>query len=138
MTNAANVQYHLLSSTRYDDALLSVAWNTRVNDGIPSKFMLLPYHFDRLAAAAEQHGWIASQQRLARDEFTAACDNAVIAAHSEHGNVPLKVSPSYTLLLTVLTLRDPDSDPVGTGWHIHCKRDACNWSLRPSAPYSSL
>lgn len=96
----ADAQYSLLSSTRYDDALLNVAWNTRVNGGIPSRFMLLPYHFDRLAAAAEKHGWITSRQHMESNHLVVACDNAVNAARPQYGDGPLKVSlipPAFSL-----------------------------------------
>jgi len=92
MTDAADVEYNLISATRYDDSLLDVAWNTRVNGGTPSRFMLLPYHFDRLAAAADEHGWIVSRRRIAWADLAAACDDAVIAARPQHGNGPFKVN----------------------------------------------
>ncbi|KAI0692943.1 aminotransferase class IV-domain-containing protein [Cytidiella melzeri] len=91
MADRENVQYSLLSSTRFDDALLNVPWNTRVNGGIPSQFMLLPYHFDRLAAAAGEHGWTTSQRRMAQADLTAACNDAVIAAQTQHGYGPLRL-----------------------------------------------
>jgi hypothetical protein len=92
MHNADNAEYSLLSSTRYDNALLNVAWNTRVNGGIPSRFMLLPYHFDRLVAAVEEHEWVASRQRMAWVDFATACDKAVEAARPQCGDGPFKVS----------------------------------------------
>lgn len=90
----AGLQYSVISSTRYDEALLDIAWNTRVNDGTPTRFMLLPWHFSRLVAAAEKHGWIPSRERMERDDLVAACENAVDAARPQHGDGPFKVSPT--------------------------------------------
>lgn len=82
--------YHLLSSTRYDDALLSMDWNTRANAGQPSPYMLLPYHFDRLMAAAKDHGWQIPQQ-VTRTTLLEECERVVSNAHESHGKGALKL-----------------------------------------------
>ena len=92
MSDADDVQYSLLSTTRYDDDLRNVAWNTRVNGGKPSSYMLLPYHFDRLMTAARDHGWIATKQRTDYADLVAACDDAVNAARPQHDSAHLRVS----------------------------------------------
>ncbi len=94
---ADGVQYSLLSTTRYDDALRNVAWNTRVNGGEPSAYMLLPYHFDRLLAAAEDHGWMASRQHMEYADLVAACNDSVRAALAQHGHGHLRVSSPVLL-----------------------------------------
>lgn len=94
---AEDVQYSLLSTARYDDALRNVAWNTRVNGGDPSAYMLLPYHFDRLLAAAEDHGWMASRQHMQYADLVAACNDNVQAALTQHGHGPLRVSSPVLL-----------------------------------------
>ena len=66
--------FHVLSSTRYDPRLLTLAWNTAANDGVPSPFLLLRYHLERLNHAAHAHGWIVS---LAYQDLLAACEDAV-------------------------------------------------------------
>lgn len=47
--------YDLLTSTRYDRHLLALGWNR--DDDEPSPFLILPYHYERLADAARHHGW---------------------------------------------------------------------------------
>ncbi|KAH8099824.1 aminotransferase class IV-domain-containing protein [Cristinia sonorae] len=67
--------FRLLTSIRYDPRLLDADWNTRVNDGVPTPVMLLPYHRDRLVHAAQQHGW--SLGTLSAQSLSAACEQAV-------------------------------------------------------------
>lgn len=90
MLDSALPTYSLLSSTRYDDALLNMGWNTRVNGGQPSPFMLLPYHYDRLMAAAGEHGW-QLPSNLTRQQLLQACEDAVRVARDTHREGPLKV-----------------------------------------------
>ena len=80
--------YSLLTSLRYYDALLQMAWNTRANGGTPSRFMLLPHHFDRLMAAVRDHGW--HLPSLSLRDLQTECEAAV---QSQHGAGPLKVRP---------------------------------------------
>ncbi|KAJ4472612.1 aminotransferase [Lentinula edodes] len=63
--------YFLLSSTRYDTSLLKFGWNNDI-DG-PSPFFILPFHFDRLQDAAEQHGWQESKRLLSYAKLKEKC-----------------------------------------------------------------
>lgn len=83
--------YSLLSSTRYDDALRGMGWNTRVNGGQASALMFLPYHFDRLIAAAGDHGWSTASDTLTLAALHTACEDAVRVARETHPAGPLKV-----------------------------------------------
>lgn len=47
--------YQLLTTTRYDPTLATLPWNDDC-DG-PSPYFLLPYHYERLQSAVEEHGW---------------------------------------------------------------------------------
>lgn len=85
-TETTSISFNLLTTTRYDEALLNVAWNTRINGGTPSPFMLLPYHFDRLAAAAEQHAWTQARQNAEISRLRDVCEQAVRAARAQHGS----------------------------------------------------
>ncbi|KAI0094475.1 aminotransferase [Irpex rosettiformis] len=111
MADADNVQYSLLSTTRFDHALKDVAWNTRVNGGQPSPYMLLPYHFDRLTAAAGDHGWIASRQRTNYADLVATCDDVVKAARPQYDSTPLRLRilllPDGTFKVTATPLGTP-------------------------------
>ena len=53
--------FDLISTTRRDPQLLQVEWNTTANSGIPSPYLLLAYHHDRLRDAAKQHNWSVPQ-----------------------------------------------------------------------------
>lgn len=62
----------LVSSVRYDLALLDVPKNSLTEPpSAPSPFLLLPYHHQRLAAAAEAFGWSSAEESL-RGESGAA------------------------------------------------------------------
>lgn len=69
--------FKLLTSLRYDPKLLDVDWNTRVNDGVPTPIMLLPYHVDRLVEAAGKHGWSDAGRNLTSGSLASACEDAV-------------------------------------------------------------
>ncbi|KAI0081095.1 D-aminoacid aminotransferase-like PLP-dependent enzyme [Panus rudis PR-1116 ss-1] len=85
-------EYELLSSTRYDEQLLNVDWNTSVNNGTPSPFLLLPYHVDRLRDAAHQHGW--SDAPLSLASLSKVCEEAITRLAGKgpfRKQLPLKV-----------------------------------------------
>jgi hypothetical protein len=66
---------HLLSSVSCDSqGLPRQPWNTAVNRGVPSRFLLLRYHADRLNAAAVAHGW---SVRVSLEQLEKLCDKAV-------------------------------------------------------------
>lgn len=79
--------FHLLSTTRYDDALLDHDYNTRVNGGKPSPFLLLRYHFDRLVTAAERHEWWSGADgKLSFLDLLRECEVTVRKAQDNHGS----------------------------------------------------
>ncbi|KII93413.1 hypothetical protein PLICRDRAFT_131156, partial [Plicaturopsis crispa FD-325 SS-3] len=80
--------YCLLSSTKYDPFLKSLKWN---NDTGPTPFFLLPYHFHRLALAAEVHGWRDVASGLTYDALKRECERAVAEYARDGGDAPLKV-----------------------------------------------
>ena len=71
----SDVQYSLITALRYDPSLQHAQWNSQVNGGSPSAFMLLPYHYDRLLSARRAHGWPDSSLTL--DGFQQECQRAV-------------------------------------------------------------
>ena len=89
MEISPEIPFSLLSSLRYDHALLSMDWNTRVNGGTPSSFMLLPYHHDRLIAAVREHGWQLPAWTL--DDLEKECYAATRVGQDQHGAGPQKV-----------------------------------------------
>lgn len=89
--------YSLLSSTRYDNAVHNMHSNTRVNGALPSPFMLLPYHFDRLMTAARTHGW-QMPENVTKAALLEKCERAVAEAGEAHGLGPLKVRRQRTCL----------------------------------------
>ncbi|KAI0639951.1 aminotransferase [Trametes polyzona] len=73
---SSSPDFDLISSTRYAPGLRDVAWNTDANAGVPSPFLLLRYHYDRLLDAAKVHAWpIPRDISLAR--LQALCEDAV-------------------------------------------------------------
>ncbi|KZT08656.1 uncharacterized protein LAESUDRAFT_696833 [Laetiporus sulphureus 93-53] len=84
--------FQLLSSIRYDSSLRDLAWNTAANDGAPSSYLLLRYHYDRLRDAAQEHGWAAAQD-VTYNNLARACDEAVRIAFRDNSlnDTPLKL-----------------------------------------------
>ncbi|TDL17568.1 hypothetical protein BD410DRAFT_822616 [Rickenella mellea] len=52
-----STSFDLFTSLRWDPILLSESFNTEVNHGMPSSFLLFPYHVDRLIHAARAFNW---------------------------------------------------------------------------------
>ena len=69
--------FQLITTLRYDPALLLTDWNTRLNNGIPTPIMLLPYHADRLVHAATVHSWPDASRTVTIQSLASACDEAV-------------------------------------------------------------
>ncbi|SRR6266702_2916700 len=90
--------FDLLTAIRYDSSLLNFAWNSAVNHGQPSPFLLLPYHFTRLEAAATLHGWRHPFTPLSWGSFQHACQRAVETYDGPDKGGPLKVSFRFTFL----------------------------------------
>ncbi|KAI0053385.1 hypothetical protein FA95DRAFT_737893 [Auriscalpium vulgare] len=84
--------FSLISAIRYDPALRALAWNTAANAGIPSPFMLLRFHHDRLLAAARVHAW-GPASALTWDAFHSACERAVAEYTGPARDGPLKLRP---------------------------------------------
>ncbi|KAG6811453.1 hypothetical protein H0H92_007324 [Tricholoma furcatifolium] len=108
-------QYQLLSSTRYDPFLLNLRWNDD-KDG-PSAFMLLRYHFDRLADAANRHSWNQAKSSLAYSDFKATCQDAVTAHFAKETDqqalkLSLTLSRSGDLAVTTSPIASLLSDPT--------------------------
>ncbi|KAF9041849.1 hypothetical protein BDZ89DRAFT_1109763 [Hymenopellis radicata] len=58
MAASMNPQFELLTSTRYDRQLEHLSWNKDSFDAYKrSPFLVLPYHYERLRKAAEDHRW---------------------------------------------------------------------------------
>ncbi|PBL00405.1 D-aminoacid aminotransferase-like PLP-dependent enzyme [Armillaria gallica] len=77
-------EYELLLATRYDPLLERLGWN--YDELRPSPFLLLRYHYDRLVAAVEQHGWkevaglsYTALKTAAQDAVSNAADNSARA-----------------------------------------------------------
>ena len=83
--------YQLMTATRYDKRLLDIEWNTRVNGGTPSHFLLLRYHLDRLVEASKRHGWPECLPNLTIDNLTDTCEDAVRSASTDEYDGPFKV-----------------------------------------------
>jgi len=88
-----NIVYHLVSTIRHDTLCLNLPWNSALNNGQPSPFMLLPYHFDRLRAAAAIHGWKDAVASIPWDLFQLTCQRAIQAYDGPAKGGPLKVRP---------------------------------------------
>lgn len=83
--------YQLMTATRYDKRLLDIEWNTRVNGGTPSHFLLLNYHLDRLIEASKRHGWPECLPSLTIGNLTSVCEDAVRSASTDEYNGPFKL-----------------------------------------------
>lgn len=89
---------HLFSSARYDPALVQCADNSRTSPAsTPSAFLLLPYHRDRLHAAARAFLWTDAANALEGDaglaKLRGELERAVAAYEVRVGaaGAPLKV-----------------------------------------------
>jgi hypothetical protein len=68
--------YSLFTTTRYDEGLTKLSWNT--DNGEPSPFLLLQYHFQRLVNATQDHEWPEAQAALREYEhFKSVCVKTV-------------------------------------------------------------
>jgi hypothetical protein len=73
--------FQLTSAVRYDPLQ-------------PSPFLLLPYHFDRLKAAAALHGWQDTFTSISWSLFQSTCHRAVQEYNGPAKGGPLKVRSS--------------------------------------------
>ncbi|PPQ79413.1 hypothetical protein CVT25_002683 [Psilocybe cyanescens] len=86
--------YQLLTSTRYDPYLTSLAWNNDKNG--PSPFFLLPLHLERLISAAETHNWFYAKSLLRYEYLKASCLDAILEQR-----IRGHTSTAYRLRITV-------------------------------------
>lgn len=76
----------LVTCVRYDPVLLEDhEWHSTKSGGeAKSSYLLLPFHVQRLRAAAQAFGWTAAINLLTRDDatdwFQQQCENALAAA----------------------------------------------------------
>ncbi|KAH9004298.1 aminotransferase [Lactarius hatsudake] len=112
--------FDLLTAIRYDHALLLFPWNSAVNQGQPSPFLLLPYHFTRLEAAATLHGW---RTPLSWTSFEHAC-------HSACGplKLPLVLNRTGAITITPVPTHPLTGDPMLAA-HISPLTDCLSHSL---------
>ncbi|KAH9175507.1 aminotransferase [Lactarius sanguifluus] len=121
--------FHLLTAIRYDHALLLFPWNSAVNQGQPSPFLLLPYHFARLEAAATLHGW---RTPLSWSSFEHACHRAVDSYNGPGKSGPLKLrlvlNRTGAIIITPVPTDPLTGDPMLAA-HISPLTDCLSHSL---------
>src|SRR5260221_6377010 len=88
-----NSVYQLITTILHDLFCLNLPWNSALNNGQPSPFLLLPHHFDRLRAAAAIHGWQDAVASISCDTFQLTCQHAIHAYDGPAKDGPLKVRP---------------------------------------------
>jgi hypothetical protein len=90
------VDFDLFTSLRYDPKLRSASFNTQVNGGNPSPYLMLPYHVQRLEKAAEAFEWPLAVRTMAKpdtfDELKRKCDDATANIGEEVRRNGLRVS----------------------------------------------
>lgn len=99
----------LVSSARYDPALLDVPKNSLTEPpSAPTPYLLLPYHLQRLATAAEAFGWTSAEDALRGESGAAMMRKEMDRAVKEwdegtkgESDIPLKVS-DFVLLLKLI------------------------------------
>jgi len=79
--------FQLTSAIRYDP----IHSPTLVLNHGQSPFLLLPYHFDRIRAAAALHGWQDTSPSLSWSSFQSTCNHAVQEYNGPGKGGPLKV-----------------------------------------------
>jgi len=78
-------QYDLVTSIRFDEALLDAKWNNDT-DG-PCSFLFLNLHVERLRNAASQHGWSTAVNSITYEKLKSACQSAVSEVDSSGQDV---------------------------------------------------
>ncbi|KAI0283425.1 aminotransferase [Russula aff. rugulosa BPL654] len=95
-----------------------------------SPFLLLPYHFDRLRAAAALHGWQDTFASISWPSFQSTCNRAVQEYNGPGKGGPIKVrSPSFHNAFSnpyphLLFFLSPASDPTSSRWQYHSHHHA--------------
>ncbi|KAL7285557.1 hypothetical protein ACG7TL_000661 [Trametes sanguinea] len=111
--------FQLISTTRYEQGLTELDWNTQASLGTPSPYLLLAYHYDRLLDAARVHGWPVPPDLTLR-LLESTCNAAVTAnstdsqLHVPERSFRIRILLSYPGILSVtasptspLASRDP-------------------------------
>ncbi|KAI9462410.1 aminotransferase [Lactarius psammicola] len=124
--------FDLLTAIRYDSSLLNFAWNSAINQGQPSPFLLLPYHFARLEAAVALHGWRHAFTPLSWGSFQHACQRAVETYNGPAKGGPLKLrlvlNRTGAITITVMPTDTLTADPMLAA-HISPSTDSLSNSL---------
>ncbi|KAJ6503264.1 aminotransferase [Mycena vitilis] len=91
--------YELLTTTRYDRYLERLSWNN--HDGQPSRFLLLPFHLERLRDAAVEHEWPDAQSALSYPALHDKCSDAVASYDGDPADAfKIRITLSQAGLLT--------------------------------------
>ncbi|KAK7058576.1 Aminodeoxychorismate lyase [Paramarasmius palmivorus] len=108
--------YQLLSSTRYDELLLSLGWNNDETDGVSSPLMLLQYHCERLRDAVVQHGWNRAGESISYEKLKEECVEAVKIAKGQGEDTSFRIritlSEAGELSVTASPVPQFTSDPL--------------------------
>ena len=102
--------FDLFTSLRYDPTLRSAFFNTEINGGEPSPYLMLPYHLQRLEKAAEAFKWPLAVQAMTKpdifNELKSKCDEAVAGVEEgvREGGLRVSVDGLYErmILITVV------------------------------------
>lgn len=79
------VQCDLVTSIRFDKALLNAKWNNDIEG--PCSFLFLNLHVDRLRNAASQHGWSTAVSSITYEKLKSACQSAIARDDSSRQDV---------------------------------------------------
>ncbi|KAJ7651680.1 hypothetical protein DFH06DRAFT_551033 [Mycena polygramma] len=91
--------YELLTTTRYDRYLERLSWNN--HDGQPSRYLLLPFHLERLRDAAVEHEWPDAQSALSYPALHDKCSDAVASYDGDPADAfKIRITLSQAGLLT--------------------------------------
>ena len=89
-------EFDLFTSLRYDPKIRSASFNTEVNGGEESPYLLIPYHIHRLKTAAEAFAWPLAVQIMSRPDIGEVvqrkCDEAVAGVAEDIRANGLRVS----------------------------------------------
>ncbi|KAJ7070777.1 aminotransferase [Mycena amicta] len=106
----------LTTSTRYDQYLARLRFN--YHHDLPSPFLLLALHLDRLSQAALAHQWNQAAASLSYDALLDACQAAVASYDGESDALKVRITLSETGQLTATATPIPAlrSDPTAASF----------------------
>lgn len=97
---AESQDYNLFTTTRYDEGLAELSWNN--DGGEPSSFLLLPYHFQRLANATRDHKWPEAQKTLQTyGDFKSVCIKTIDDYKASNNTEGKAIRVSFPRILRV-------------------------------------